>query len=141
MKQFAFEFEGKEYHLRKLTQDIKDEVTDFMTAGRLRQIDRMAKKGLRTATEAELDRQVAFVKWGSKGYLNDLLDEENGKKFLRCIIVEPVDDATLMRLAVEQTDEDSEIHNAMRRMMEDADPKAQTPPPSEPTPTGGAASS
>jgi len=139
VKRFGFEFEGKTWHLVKLDQDKKDDVCDFMTAGRFRTCDRIARKGYRKPAEVEQDRQVAFVKWGSKAFLSDLHDEENAKKFLRALLEEEMDDATLTRLVISQKDEDSDLRLALARMAEDADPKAQTPPPSVPTPTGGVA--
>lgn len=141
MKRFGFEFEGKAYHLRKLDQETKEEILDFMTAARMSQLDRLARKGYRTPVEVEADRQSAYIKWGSKGFLNDLHDEENAKKFLRALLVEEIDDATLFRMVEAQKNEDAELMGALRRMAEDADPKAMPRPPSGSTPTAGAGSS
>lgn len=141
MKRFAFEFEDKTWHLGQLDQQKKEDVCDFMTASRLRCCDRMAKKGYRKPEEVEQDRQVSFVKWGSKAFLSDLHDEENAKKFLRALLQEEMDDATLTRLVISQQDEDSDLRRALFRMTEDADPKAQSAPPLEPILTSGVGTS
>lgn len=140
-KTFPFEFEGRELHLRKLNQDAKEDLLDRVTAGRLKQAQRMQKKGYLTPAEFVDAKQAAYVKWGTEAFVMELTDEANAKAFVRAILVEDLDDATVGRLVVEQRDPDSDIAAAIKRMQEDDDPKAKTPPESALILTGGEQSS
>lgn len=141
MKSFPFQFEGKEYHLRKLTQEAKEALTDRLTAGRIKQVQRMYRAGLLDAAEFVDAKQAAFVKFGTEAFVAELVDPENRKAFIRAILVESVDDATIARLVLEERKPESDMRSAIDRMAEDDDPKAPTPPVSVLTPTGGAPSS
>lgn len=128
MKQFPFAFGGKEYHLRKLDQDAKEDLLDRVTAGRLKQAQRMLKKGYLAPAEFLDAKQAAYVKWGSEAFVSELCDEANAAAFLRAIVAEPLDDATVAALVVEQREPDSALAVAIKLMAEDDDPKAKTPP-------------
>lgn len=141
MKSFPFVFDGKEYHLKKLTQEAKEDLLDRVTAGRLRQAQRMLKKDLITPAEFLDAKQAAYVKWGTEAFVYELIDDANAAAFVRALVVEPLDDATVKALVAEQRNADSDMAVAIGRMAEDDNPKAQTPPVSAQTPTGGEVSS
>lgn len=128
MKKFPFTALGREFHLRKLDQDAKDDLLDRITAGRLKRADRMFKKGFRTAAEYLSDKQAAYVQWGTEAFVNELIDDTNAGAFVRAIVAEPLDDATVAALVAEQRNPDSDLATAITRMSEDDDPKAPTPP-------------
>jgi len=128
MKKFPFEFEGRELHLRKLDLDTKNDLLDRIIAGRLKQAQRMFKKGYLSAVEYIDAKEGAYVKWGTESFVKEFADDENAKAFVRAILIEDVDDATCLRLVKEQRNKESEMALAIDRMREDDDPKAQTPP-------------
>jgi hypothetical protein len=137
VKSFPFSFGGREYHLKKLDQNAKEDLVDRVTAGRLKRADRMHAKGYRTPAEYLSDQQAAYVQWGTAAFVTELIDDANAAAFVRAIVVEPLTDELVKALVAEQRKETSEFRTAITRMTRDDDPKAQTPPGSASTPTGG----
>jgi uncharacterized protein YicC (UPF0701 family) len=131
MKTYPFEFEGQTYRLKKLDQEVKEEVLDFIVAGRLRQLGRLLKKKLLSPAEYLEAKQGAAVKWGSEAWVMEIADEENAKHFLKHLVIEEVDDDTLGAMVAAQREEGSALGQAIKDNVEDSQvPKARTPRPS-----------
>jgi hypothetical protein len=128
VKSFPFSFGGREYHLKKLDQDAKDDLLDRLTAGRLKQADRMFRKKLLTPAEYLSAKQGAYVKWGTEAFASELSDPANATAFIRSCLAETVDDAIVLAMASEASNPESDMALAVERMREDDDPKATTPP-------------
>lgn len=138
MKSFPFVFRDRELHLKKLDQDAKEDLLDRVCAGRLKQVERMHKKGYLAPGEYLQAKQAAIVKWGTEAFVIELADDANAAAFVRALLVEPADDATVAALVAEQRNDKSDLAAAILRMWEDDNPKATAPPASASTPTGGA---
>lgn len=141
MKRFPFTFRGREWHFHKLDQDAKDDLLDRLTAGRLKQADRMFRKKLLTPAEYLSAKQGAYVKWGTEAFATELNDPVNAMAFIRACLIEQADDETVLAMATEAGSRESDLSLAVERMREDDDPKAMTPPESVSIPTGGVPSS
>ncbi len=120
MQSYPFDFEGKEYELKRLTREVKNYITDRMTAERLSGLTRLLAEKLISEKDYVLAKANAIVRWNSPEFANDIVTEEYAIMFIRQLLKDSdkIDDETLNRMA-----ETDSFQAAMKLCHEDSEPK------------------